>query len=212
MSDLTATGLRFFELLEPLAEDDEANGSPLAIYSDGYAAIVEPLADLVADADDGTPGWAAHLFDPDNEPAEWLPVTELFVGVNPLPAVDEAGRRLRIKHVDGRYRGTPQAIKNAARQFLIGPDGTRESATVYLNARVGGQATHFTVATLATETADLSLVQAAVAEQTPAGFQGTVTTITGGDYDTLRDTHVDYTDAAGQFATYDDMRANPALT
>jgi hypothetical protein len=104
---LTTTGERFYELLEPLAQHDEENGWALAYYSDGYAAIIALLSELVAD-DGDVPGWAAHLFSPDTEPAEWLPVTELFVGVTPYPAVDEAGRRLRIKHVDGRYRGTPR--------------------------------------------------------------------------------------------------------
>jgi hypothetical protein len=208
---LTATGERFYELLEPLAQHDEDNGWALAYYSDGYAAIIALLAELVAD-DGDVPGWAAHIFSPDTEPAEWLPVTELFVGVTPYPAVEEAGRRLRIKHVDGRYRGTPGSIKNAARQFLVGPDGTPETATVYLIVRVGGVATDFTVSVLASQTPDVALVEAAVLEQTPAGFNGTVSQITGGTWADLTATHADWAEVDGDFTDWAEVRSDPTIT
>jgi hypothetical protein len=74
---LSRTAERLYDQLEPIAQEDEANGWALALYCAGFAAIIEPLAELTYDTDAGVPGWAAHLFSPDTEPAEWLPVTEL---------------------------------------------------------------------------------------------------------------------------------------
>jgi hypothetical protein len=209
---MNRTGQRLYAAAEALAYADEEAGWPLAIYSNALGLMLEPMRALVSDGDDGVPGWANYLFSPDTEPAGWLPVTEAFVGVNPYPAVDEAGRRLRIKQTSGRYRGTRAAIKGAARQFLIGPDGTPESAAVFFTARFGGSATAFAVATLDSETPDPDLVEAAVAEQTPAGFQATYSSVAGGDYETLRTTHTDYADVTAQFATYTDVRNDPSIT
>jgi hypothetical protein len=116
---LSKTGTRLYDSVEPLTRDDEANGWPLAYYSNAFAAMLDPVLTLVSEQDDGTPGYA-WLFNPDTAPAGWLPYLEFFAGVTPYPAVDEAGRRLRIKETDGRRRGTPRAIKGAARQFLTG--------------------------------------------------------------------------------------------
>jgi hypothetical protein len=158
------------------------------------------------------PGYAHHLFDPANEPAEWLSVTEMFTGTKPLPSVDEAGRRLRIVQTDGRYRGTPDAIKGAARQFLIGPDGTPGSATVYFIKRQGGVATTYAVTTLASETPNTALVTAALEEQRPAGFTSVFSTIAGGNFATLKATHTDFADVKAQFSTFADVRADPSVT
>lgn len=214
---LSPTGQRLYDKLGSLSGPDDENGYALAIVADALAAPFGPVADLVSEREDGTPGWAAHLFDPDGEPAEWLPATEVFQGVNPYPAVDQPGRRLRIKQTDGRFRGTPGAIKGGARQFLIGPDGTPESATVYLTVRVGGVATDYTVATLASETPNPDLVEAALLEQQPAGYNKTAghaafVVIAGGDWQTLVAVHADWADVANDFATWDDVIADPSVT
>jgi hypothetical protein len=202
----TKTGQRFYDATAPLAGHDEENGWPIALLTVGFAAMLDQVADLVSDTDDDVPGWVTRLFDIDNEPAGWLPITEAFLGVNPYPAVDEAGRRTRLKQTDGRRRGTPAAIKGAARQFLTG------GQTVYLTQRVGAVATDYTVATLVSETPNSALVEAALVEQKPAGFNLTYTTITGGTFDTLRDTHVDFDDVDATFADFDAVRADPSIT
>jgi hypothetical protein len=209
---LSASGELLYEALGSITEPDEDNGWALAILCNAFGAMAEPLRALVSDDENGVPGYAHHIFDPDNEPAEWLATTEYFTGTKPLPSVDEAGRRLRIKQTDGRFRGTPGAIKGGARQFLVGPDGTPESATVYLVPRAGGIATSYRVTTLASETPDISLVQAALEEQRPAGFALTYAAVTGGDWTTAISTHADWTDVIGDFATWADFIDNPAHT
>lgn len=140
---LSKAGTRLYDSVEPLTRDDAANGWPLAYYSNGFAAMLDPVATLVSEQDDGTPGYA-WLFDPDTAPLGWLPYLEFFAGVTPYPAVDEAGRRLRIQETDGRRRGTPSAIKGAARQFLT---GTKYVAVIPRN----GAPTHYTVVVRAVE-------------------------------------------------------------
>jgi hypothetical protein len=209
---MSASGELLYEALGSITGPDEDNGWALTILSNAFGAMAEPLRALVSDDANGVPGYAHHIFDPDNEPAEWLPVTEYFTGTVPLPSVDEAGRRLRIKQTDGRFRGTPGAIKGAARQFLIGPDGTPESATVYLVVRVGGVATTYNVSTLLAETPNQALVLDALQEQKPAGFTMNYSAVTGGNYATLKAVHTDYADVKAQFATYGDVRADPSIT
>lgn len=206
---LTPTGQRFYDALAPLASEDEEHGWALAHYCAAWAAMFDFLADLVLEQD-GTPSWS-RAYDPDLAPVELLPFIAQLVGVDLPPNLDEAAQRLRIKAVAGFWRGTPDAIVNAARQFLVGPDGTGESATVYLIERHGSPYA-FTVTTLESETPDEAKVLAALLEQKPAGLMMNYSTIVGGDFETLRDTHVDFAEIAADFTDFDDIRSDPSQT
>lgn len=200
---LTHTGGRLFDAVAPLARTaDAAHGHALAWMSAGIASMLDDVADLSRDGEDGTPGWAG-LFDLNRVPARYLPWLAQFVGVRIPPGLSEAAQRQRIRETDGFRRGSPGAIKGAARQHLA---GTR---TVYLTER-HGSAYGLTVATLENETPDPAAVVAAVKAQTPAGIVLAVTVVRGGTYQTLRDTHPDYADVRSTFVTYTDMRNDPA--
>jgi hypothetical protein len=207
---LSRTAQRLYDSMGPLMVLDEDNGWAGAYFCAALCAPLDPIADVVLDGEDGSPGWTV-IFDPDNCPAAWLPWLAQFVGVVLPPNLDEAGQRLRIKETDGFKRGTVAAIQGAARQHLTGPDGTGATATVYLNERQGG-AYKLGVATLVSETADTAIVEAAIREQKPAGITLTYTTVVGGDYATLKSTHVDYADVKAEFTDYDELRADPSVT
>lgn len=207
--DFTHTGQRMADEFEgPLAVDPD-NGYAFSWFLSVLATAFDTAADLSRD-DEGVPGYAG-LWDPDTVGADLLPFLGQFVGVEMLPGLTEAQQRLRIKQTDGFKRGTPGAIVGAARQFLVGPSGTGEDATVYLNERQGS-AYALGVATLTSETPDADEVLRALLEQKPAGITLTHTVISGGDYATLAGTHTDYADIAGQFTDYNEMRADPAQT
>lgn len=206
---LTFTGQRLYDQLAPLATEDATYGWALAHFCAAFAAQLDEVADLSRDQDDGTIGWAS-LFDLDNVPAKFLPWLGLFVGVTMPGSLTAAAQRLRIRQTDGFRRGTPDAIQGAARQTLIGPDGTPDTATVFLEERIGGDAYHLTVATLTSETPDSAATQAAILAQKPAGLVLTYSTVTGGDFLTLRDTHTDFADVKATFATFADVRSNPS--
>jgi hypothetical protein len=207
---LTFTGQRIYDAVAPLAQVDDENAYALARFCSAIAKLLDQAVDVSRDQDDGTPGYG-QLFDVDNVDSEYLPYIARFVGVR-LPAglTDEA-KRLRIKQTDGFRRGTPNAIINAARQHLVGPDGTGATASVDLRQRDGGPYS-YTVVTKLSETPDEPAVLAALLEQKPAGFLLTLTVISGGDYETLLVTHTDYADVLATFTNYADVLSDPSQT
>lgn len=66
------------------------------------------------------------------------------------------------------------------------------------------------VAEHASDTPTTSLVYDALVERKPAGIIVTHEVIRGGDFNTLRDTHVDFDDVAASFTDFNELRANPA--
>lgn len=199
--ELTHTGQRLYDALAPLAEGDGERGYALAYYCGALARVLDQLADLSRDTDD-LPGWGA-LLDPDEVPDEMVDYLAQFIGVVIPGGVDAATAREWLRNTDGRNRGTPAAIAGAARAFLTG------AKTVYLIERHGSPY-KLTVTTWASETPDPGRVEAAVRAQKPAGIVLTYSTINGGDYETLRDTHSDYSVVAELFEDYAEVRADPA--
>lgn len=199
---LTFTGEALYEALAPLAAEDEDHGYALAHYSGAQATMLDQVADWSRDQDDGTPGWAI-LMDPDRCPPEALDWLAQFVGVRFPFAMDPATKRARIKSTDGFKRGTPAAVRAAAQQFLTG------SKTVYMTERWGGNAYAVRIATLASETPNPTLVTAALMDQKPGGILLTYQTVTGQDFNALRDTHTDFADVTATFVTFNEIRDNP---
>jgi hypothetical protein len=126
-------------------------------------------------------------------------------GVRVDPALPEDAQRHEVRSVGGTRRGTPDAIRAAVRAHLTG------SKTVYLSERAGS-AWQLRVATLTSETPSPSLVDALLKgpRVVPGGIVVTYETVDGGDFDTLRDTHSDFADVTATFATFDELRDNPA--
>lgn len=180
----------------------EAGGWPLLIFCEAIAGRLQPLETLIRDTDDG-PGWSIVL-DVDRAPADWLPWLGQFVGVTIPPGSTEEQQRTLIRTLPGTIRGTARAIESAASQYLTG------ERRVYLIER-HGSAYRLTVSMLDTEApvADRSRIEMAIREQKPAGIVLAVQYITGGDYNTLRDTHTDYNDVAATFATYSEIPTDP---
>lgn len=169
--------------------------------------MLQPLLDIVDDGDNGEPGWSVIL-DADRAPVAWLPWLAQFAGVRMIPGLTEDAMRLRIKSTDGFKRGTRKAIEAAARQFLIGPDGTPDSATVDVIER-HGSAYRFTVTVHEAEVppgVTAEQIFAAVKEQKPGGLVLNPISIVGGDdYLTLRDENASYTAVRTRYIDYDDV-------
>jgi hypothetical protein len=170
---------------------------------EAVAGRLTPIEAVIRDdpnTDD--PGWSI-VMDVDRAPPEWLAWLAQFAGVRLLPGLSDADQRTRIKNTDGFKRGTPTAIVTAVQAYLTG------GKTVYLTERAGS-AYRLTVATKAAETPNTAAVAAAALQQKPAGIVMTVTTVAGGDYATVRDTHSDYTDVKNTYATYSEVLSNPS--
>lgn len=200
------TATELYESLGPWYRAAEARG----VSTDKWELIemceasiglgLDPINVLVRDSDAG-PGWSI-VMDTDRAPVEWLPWNAQIGGVRVLQGLIEAAQRARIKSTDGMKRGSPGAIVGAAQQFLAG------TKTVYLVER-HGSAYRLTVATNAAETPDLAAMTRAVIAQKPGGIVMAVTTVVGGDYNTLRDTHATYNEIKALYATYAEVLSNP---
>jgi len=199
---LTPVGERLYEALAPLAFADAEHGWALAIYCAASARMLDEVAALSRDTDDGRPGWT-DVLDPDRAPEGWLPWLGAFVGVDIPDWLDEGAKRLRVRETAGFRRGSPEAIRGAARQLLTG------QRRVYLTERHGSPY-RYSVSTFASETPDAEAVERALVEQKPAGLVMAYFVITGGDFDTLTATHTDFDEVSSIFDTFDDVLADPA--
>lgn len=164
------------------------------------------LDDIVRDSEAG-PGWSKVL-NLELAPEEWLGWLAQFVGVRTRAGLSDAAQRARIAGTDGFRRGTPGALEAAARQYLVGPDGTGESAYVIINERLGGFAYRLGILTLESQTPDEQAVLNAILEQKPAGIVLTFSTVPGQTYEALRTAFDSYQDIKDAYATYDDLRSN----
>lgn len=178
-------------------------------FCEAGAMGLQPLWDVINDQDDA-PGWS-QVLDLDRAPVAWLPWLGQFVGVHYRAGLPETEQRLRIRETDGFKRGSVGAIQGAARQYLAGPDGTGSTATVYLIERHGSPY-RYTVTTWASETPDSDAVLRALKEQKPGGLLMFHSVIVGGDFNTLRDTHLDFNEIAADFADFDAIRDDPSHT
>jgi hypothetical protein len=198
---------RLFTSLGPWSRaDSELTGWALLHFCESIAGRYQDILSIVESGDDGEPGWSAVL-DANRAPATWLPWLAQFVGVRLPPGLSEEAQRLRIKSTDGFRRGSPDAVRAAAKQYLIGPDGTPDSASVFVLERHGSPY-RLTVSTYEAQTPDVDKVYQAVLEQKPAGLVlNPITVLTGVDYLALRDTHVDYTAVRSAYTDYSDVLA-----
>lgn len=176
---VTPTTEEAYEALGPLTSQDEELGWPLLLYMDSLVRQLDDVEQLSRDSDTHV-GWG-RLLDlaaaPDNA-LEWL---AQFVGVVPLQGLDPASQRIRIGEAAGWHRGSPDAIKGAARQFLT---GTRRVDLVERD----GSAYRFRIRTYRGETPDPTKVQEAVTALKPAGVFFTYEIVDGPTVDELTGT------------------------
>lgn len=172
----------------------------LLTLSEAFANGLQPLWEVINDQDDA-PGWS-QVLDIDRVPTDWIPWLGQFVGVRYRAGLPDSEQRLRVRETDGFRRGSPGAIKGAARQYLTG------AGTVYLLERHGSPY-RYTVTTLSSETPDPDAVLSALGEQKPGGLIMFHSVVTGGDFNTLRDTHVDFATIQATFVDFNEIRDNP---
>lgn len=133
----------------------------LLVYVDTMMRQLQPIVDLVRDTETH-PGWS-RLLDLDAAPSEALPWLAQFVGVTPLQGLSDEAQRIRVREAAGWRRGSPSAIKAAAKQFLT---GTR-LVEVYER---DGSPWRFRVRTYLAETPDARAVFDAIQALKPAGL------------------------------------------
>ncbi len=217
---LSRAASRLYAQFAHLEVDGESEGRPIAVLCAASCRPIDDLFDLLVAAEDPwapafDPVLAAEVLEPEFA-AALLPWLGQFAGVRDRAGLPAAGQRLHIMETNHAKVGTPGAIKAAARQRLVGPDGFPETATVILLERVGGDAYHFAVTVYASECPDPDATRRDIEAETPAGRFGTdpgtlfdFNVVIGGNFDTLTAFWATFDDATAEFPTFDDMTANP---
>jgi hypothetical protein len=134
-----------FDQIAPLAVRDAENGDVLAHLNAVLSAPIEDVAEWVSDGPDGKPGYSI-LLDVDRAPAIALPWLGQMKGVAVTPGLPESEQRDEIRAAAGMFRGSAQALIDAARPTLI------NARTVRVLTRVGGDMYAVTVITRTAET------------------------------------------------------------
>lgn len=188
---------RLYEELAPLAYDDINRQMALQQFCRALGTMFQPIEDVSRDRENA-PGWS-QVMNADTIISEGLPWLGQFVGVTLLGGLDDFNQRLRIKTTSGMQRGSPDAIRGAAAQYLIG------KRQVIMRERFGGPY-NLAVITYSAETPDPSSVLTALMEQKPAGIILTYAVHAGQDYQQLKDNSTTYANLKLQYSTYNGMR------
>jgi hypothetical protein len=203
---LSSLGERLRERTEPLAPTDAEHGYAHAHLCEAIGLMLQQVAEIYDPPDPLPPG--APLLDPELCPDWALPWLAQLVGVHLPPSFTPDQQRTYISSVAGWRRGTPEALRAAARAFLSDPE-----ATVYFNERLANDPYRLGVVTLASQTPDPALVQAAILAQKPGGIVLDYASITGQTYRSVRAEVDSYREARSTWSSYRDMRDHlPLLT
>jgi hypothetical protein len=201
---------RLYAMLAPLAQHDDDADWSLLILVNAIATPFQLVEDLVRDTSDG-PGWSM-LLDLERCPPEALPWLAQFVGVRLIDApADE--QRARIASTDGWKRGTPAALRGAVEATLTGGRNVvfRER---YHEPPVGDPdgAYYLQVITYANETPDPDATLEALLAQKPGGIVLDYHTVTGQDYQIVKDDWASYAAARTGYASYSAMLLDTPAT
>jgi hypothetical protein len=146
----------YYQQIRPLAElppGDGALGWPLAHFCAAYWAPVEDVADLFADGEDGTPGWA-KLVQVETCPPGQLPWLGQFNGTVVVPGTAEATARLEVSQTRGQNRGGIDGLIADVKSTLT---GTKQVRVLERDTGIH----HLTVITRTAETPDSAKTLAA---------------------------------------------------
>jgi hypothetical protein len=168
---VSATAERLYEAMGPMQDQDETHGWALLKLCDALTVSAAEVEAFAADTDTQA-GWGP-LLDVTAAPAKVLPYLAMFVGALITPALSVDQQRDLIRAAPGRRRGTPEAIKDAARLWLSG------AKYVSLSERVGGNAYAVEVVVYESEVVDEDQLMASILAATPAGLALTITVSPG---------------------------------
>lgn len=196
-------GERLRERTQPLAPDDQHYDYAHAKLCEGMMLPFAQLAELVDPPDPYVP-WEP-LFNVNICPDWALPWLGQIFGVRVVASLPPDDQRQMIKELGAFARGSPDAIRAAARFGLTG------SKTVLLRERDDGDAYLLEVVTLVDETPDPALVVRLVLSQKPGGIKLNTHAIVGWDYQQMTLTYVGkfYKDLPKDYPTYAVLKGGP---
>lgn len=199
---LTTTGQRAYDSLTPLATQDAQFGWALAYLCGAMAAMFDPIADIVRDQDDGSPGWST-LFKIQAVNSVWLPWLAQFVGVVLTGITDPNAQRQAIENLTNFQRGSTKGLATAAALTLTG------SQTVLVTEFYTGGAWNMHVVTWTEETPNPQVTLNIILAMKRIGIVLTYETLPKKNYAVLAASHPTYSAMEAVHTNYDDLRRNP---
>lgn len=176
-----------YEGLGRYATDDTTGH--LADWMAAAGADLDLINLIVGEGENDEPTWTA-AFDLDRAPTSVLAWLAQFVGAQITPAMTDEDARQAISAPDGFAVGKVTSIRSAAERTLTG------TKRVVIRERTPDYGTLY-VRTIASETPDPDLTEAAIRSQKPWHLVL--------DYEAA--TGISYIDLAEAFETYDDLAA-----
>lgn len=143
--DIGAFAQRIYDIIKPLAWEDDAHGWALAYFLAAGGVMSQQIDTYAADGPNGEPGWSI-LVDVERCPPEALPWLAQFVGPPPVEGMTEQQQRDYIADLANWKRGTREGVIAAVRSTLTG------SKSVLFHERVGGAAYQLGITTYLFET------------------------------------------------------------
>lgn len=195
------------DALAPMLYAEATTGNALADYVTGLSLPFE-LVEAWASDTDTTPsqvGWSL-LLDVDRCPVEALPWLAQIVGLKLNTALSEADQREQIESTPNWKRGTPGALQAAPAPYLTG------TKTVILRERYDGSGNDapydIEVITYTGETPDSASVLKALITQKATGLTLAYVTLSGQDYQTLKNNYSTYQAVKNAYLTYQGVKSN----
>jgi hypothetical protein len=216
--DLSAPRLlsdELYQSLGPWQREDEKNPArPLLALTQALGGMLQDIDDLIRD-DDGGPGWSSIMDATRSPSADWLFWLQQFYGARIPPGrlagEDDTTYRERIRtsllNSHANYPGTRAALDEVVTRHMTG-----SPPEYFIIERYTGSAWKTHISTRASQTPNPTLTEADIRKQKPVGIVLTYSTYTGGDFDTLRDTHSDFNDVTASFTDFNDIVSDPTQT
>lgn len=193
------------DALAPMLYAESSTGDALTDYVTGLSLPFELVEEWASDTDNGEVGWSL-LLDVNRCPMEALPWLAQIVGLKLNTALSEADQRQQIHDVPNWKRGTPGAVQGAPVPFLTG------TKTVIIRERYDGSGNDAPYAieaiTYTSETPDATKVEAVIREQKAEGLILTYVTLSGQDYQTIKDNYATYQALKDAYVTYQGIKSN----
>lgn len=177
----------------------------MLLFMQAVGLMHQEIEDYIRDTDEfvGYGTWMTI----DTVPLKGLGWLVQFVGKRIPSNLSEVSQRTWAKGSDGWDRGSPKALREAARRYLVGPGGDGADAYVGINERVGTEAYRLMIRTLTSETPDPALVFDTLLNQVPGGIILDYTTVDEGTYGLVL-LYDAYSDLPETFNTYETMLTN----
>lgn len=208
--DLGDTGRDLYAATPTLARLDPDNEFAWAKYLAALSELLDVIAEMVRDDEQGNPGWTA-LASPARCPPPFLRVLAQWAGIRRWDALDPPDLRALIgPRAPGLWRGTVAAMVEAVRRFY--PPGQFDPAYIYFEERaaVTGDETidayWLRVFTYSFVEHDETAVRAALGAAKPAGINLIYEVREGQTWGMVRDSGLSWGEINETYDSWEDVR------